>query len=95
MPNVRLVILDDAAVQEHERSWLLGQIRRHFSGQPLIYVAASHSEEIEKLARTNGAQYYLARPFSEDRLVHVLRSFLDTWRSRGKSDQALKTRTSR
>lgn len=83
LPNVRLVILDDAAVRQLDRSWLLAQIRKHFFGQPLIYVADSYSEDNERLARANGAQYYLSKPFSDDRFVHVLRSFLDARRFRG------------
>src|ERR1022692_2773936 len=54
-PNVRLVILDDQAVEENDRGWLLEQIRKHFSGPPLLYVAGGQSDANEKRARSKGA----------------------------------------
>ena len=75
-PNVRLVILDDQAVVENERGWLLAQIRRHFSGTPLLYVAATQSDGNEKRARINGAHYYASKPLSLEQFGYVLRSFL-------------------
>jgi response regulator of citrate/malate metabolism len=75
-PNVRLVILDDEAVVENERGWLLMQIRKHFSGTSLLYVAASQSNDNEKQARINGAHYYSSKPLSFERFGYVLRSFL-------------------
>ena len=75
-PNVRLVILDDQAVEESDRGWLLAQIRKHFSGTSLLYVAGSQSDDNEKRARTNGAHYYSSKPLSLERFGYVLRSFL-------------------
>jgi DNA-binding response OmpR family regulator len=75
-PNVRLVVLDDQAVDENSRGMLLTQIRRRFAGTPLLYVAATQSEGIEKRARTNGAHYYASKPLSFERFGYVLRSFL-------------------
>ncbi|MGA9723786.1 MAG: response regulator [Candidatus Binatus sp.] len=75
-PNVRLVILDDQTVLEDERGWLLAQIRRHFSGTSLLYVAAIQSDGNEKRARINGAHYYASKPLSLERFGYVLRSFL-------------------
>jgi DNA-binding response OmpR family regulator len=75
-PNVRLVILDDQAVEESDHSWLLAQIRKHFSGASLLYVAASQSDGNEKRARANGAHYYTSKPLSLERFGYVLRSFL-------------------
>ncbi|MGA6970071.1 MAG: response regulator [Candidatus Binatus sp.] len=75
-PNVRLVILDDQTVLENERGWLLTQIRKHFSGTSLLYIAAIQSDGNEKRARTNGAHYYASKPLSLDRFGYVLRSFL-------------------
>jgi response regulator of citrate/malate metabolism len=74
--NVRLVVLDDQVVEENDRSWLLTQIRKHFSGTSLLYVAASQSDGNEKRARTNGAHYYASKPLSLERFGYVLRSFL-------------------
>jgi DNA-binding response OmpR family regulator len=75
-PNVRLVLLDDEAIQEDDRVWLLTQLRKHFSGSPLLYVASTHSESTEKQARTNGAQYYALKPLSAEHFGPVLCSFL-------------------
>lgn len=81
-PNVRLVVFDDQAVAENDRSWLLGKIRKHFSGAPLLYIAARHSDGNEKRARTNGAHYYISKPLAPERFGDVLRSFLQAQPSR-------------
>jgi|SRR5271170_5281343 len=78
-PNVRLVILDDQAVVDNERGWLLTQIRKHFSGTSLLYVAAIQTDCNEKRARTNGAHYYASKPLSFEQFGYVLRSFLRTY----------------
>ena len=75
-PNVRLAILDDEAVNENVRGRLLAQIRKHFSGISLLYIADTQSEAGEKRARANGAHYYVSKPLSLDRFGQVLQSFL-------------------
>ena len=75
-PNLRLAILDDQAVDENERGRLLAQIRKHFSGVPLLYVADSPNDGNEKRARANGAHYYVSKPLSFERFGQVLESFL-------------------
>jgi DNA-binding response OmpR family regulator len=79
--NVRLVILDDQAVEETDRGWMLAQIRKRFSGTPLLYVAASQSDDNERRARSNGAHYYISKPVSADPFRHVLKSFLQAQRT--------------
>jgi DNA-binding NtrC family response regulator len=79
--NVRLVILDDQAVEETDRGWMLAQIRKRFSGTPLLYVAANQSDANERRARTNGAHYYISKPVSVDQFGHVLKSFLQAQRT--------------
>ena len=79
--NVRLVILDDQAVEEADRGWILAQIRKRLSGTPLLYVAADQSDANERRARTNGAQYYVSKPVSAPQFSHVLRSFLQAQRT--------------
>ena len=74
-----LVILDDQAVVDNERGWLLSQIRKHFSGTSLLYVAAIQTDCNEKRARTNGAHYYASKPLSFEQFGYVLRSFLRTY----------------
>jgi DNA-binding response OmpR family regulator len=81
-PNVRLVILDDQALGEKDIGWLLAQIRKHFSGISLLYIAGSHSDGNEKRARTNGAHYYVSKPLAHEPFVHVLQSFLQASKSK-------------
>jgi len=75
-PHVKLVILDDEAIEEPERGRLLTQIRRRIPSASLLYVAAGHDEQNEKRARTNGAHYYVSKPLSLDRFGHVVQSFM-------------------
>ena len=75
-PNLRLAILDDEAVDENDRGRLLAQIRKHFSGVPLLYVAGSPKDDNEKRARANGSHYYVSKPLSFERFGRVLESFL-------------------
>lgn len=82
-PNVRLAVLDDQAVEENDRGRLLAQIRKHFSGISLLYVADSQSEAGEKRARANGAHYYISRPLSLERFAQVLQSFLQARQPQG------------
>jgi DNA-binding response OmpR family regulator len=82
-PNVRLVILDDQTVEESDRGWLLGQIRKHFSGPSLLYVAGSQSDGNEKRARTSGAHYYVSKPLLLERFGQVLQSFLQAQQGKG------------
>lgn len=79
-PNVRLIILDDQAVEENDRGWLLAQIRKYFPGPSLLYIAGSQSDGNEKRARTNGAHYYISKPLSLERFSYVLQSFLQAAR---------------
>ena len=82
-PNVRLAILDDEAVKENDRGRLLAQIRKHFSGVSLLYIADSQSDAGEKRARANGAHYYVSKPLSLERFGQVLQSFLQTQQLHG------------
>jgi hypothetical protein len=75
-PNVRLVILDDQAVEENDRSWLLTRIHKRLPGVSLLYIAGNQSDTNEKRARANGAHYYVSRPLSFERFGYVLQSFL-------------------
>jgi DNA-binding response OmpR family regulator len=70
-PNIRMVILDDQDVAEPDRGWL-SDIRRRAMGAQLIYVTSNHSEAVEKLARRNGAQYYISKPLSPELFGRVL-----------------------
>ena len=82
-PNLRLAILDDETVDENDRGRLLAQIRKHFSGVPLLYVAGSRSDDNERRARASGSHYYVSKPLSFDRFGHVLESFLKAQQTAG------------
>ena len=77
-PNVRIVILDDQAVEENDRGWLLTRICKRIPSASLLYVAGNHSDASEKRARGNGAHYYVSKPLSFERFGYVLQSFLRT-----------------
>lgn len=76
-PNVRLVIFDDQVVEESDRGRMLEQIRKRLSGTPLLYIAATQTDAIEKRARANGAHYYVSKPLSAVPFGQVVRSFLE------------------
>jgi DNA-binding response OmpR family regulator len=76
LADVRLVIVDDEAVSESDRGWLLGQIHRNLNKATLLYVADSHSVENERRARSNGAHYYTVKPIQSDELTGVLKGFM-------------------
>ena len=80
-PNVRLVIFDDQAVEESDRGRMLKQIRKRFSGTPLLYIAATQTDANEKRARSNGAHYYVSKPLSPVPFGQVLSSFLEAQRT--------------
>ena len=75
-PNLKLVLLDDSAVEESERGWLLGQIRRRVPEASLLYITVQHSEENERRARAHGALYYIAKPIQGPLFTQVLKAFL-------------------
>ena len=74
--NIRVVVLDDEGVPAAERAWLCNRISKLASDAVLIYIAAQHSEEVEKIARAHGAVYYTAKPLDSDRLSTMLQSWL-------------------
>ena len=77
-PSVRLVIVDDGAVEQEARGWLLDRIREFVPHALLIYVASAHTEADERRARGYSAQYYTAKPLDLDRTARVIESFVRT-----------------
>jgi DNA-binding response OmpR family regulator len=77
-PSVRLVIVDDGAVDEEARGWLLDRIRKFVPHALLIYIASTHTENDERRARGYSAQYYTAKPLDADRTARVIESFVRT-----------------
>ena len=85
-PSVRLVIVDDGAVDEEARGWLLDRIRKFVPQAFLIYIASAHSESDERRARGYSAQYYTAKPLDADRTARVIESFVRTAAAREDGD---------
>ena len=77
-PSVRMVIVDDGAVDEEARGWLLDRIRKFVPQALLIYIAGAHTEADERRARGYSAQYYTAKPLDIDRTARVIESFVRT-----------------
>jgi len=74
-PDVRIVVIDDEAIEESMRAWLLGQVRKHALHALVAYIAAIHSPETERLARAYSVQYYTSKPMDQERTLRVLHSF--------------------
>jgi hypothetical protein len=75
-PEVGLVIVDDEAIEEHLRGWLLERVRTYAPRAPFLYVAGRHSNEGEKRARAYAAGYYTSKPVEAGSLERVLASFI-------------------
>ena len=74
-PGVGIVVIDDEAVEESTRGWLLDQVRK-WSPQALVaYIAAIHTPENERRAREYSVQYYTSKPMDRERTLRVLHSF--------------------
>jgi len=73
-----LVVLDDEAISDSDRGWMLAQVRRNLPDAMVLYVAGEHTSENEKRARAGGASFYTSKPIQPERLASVLRSFMDS-----------------
>ena len=74
-PHVRIVVIDDEAIEESTRGWLLEQVRKHALHALVAYIAAIHSPETERRARAFSVQYYTSKPMDRERTLKVLHSF--------------------
>jgi|SRR5208337_205213 len=74
-PGVRIVVIDDEAIEESTRGWLLDQVRKWAPHALVAYIAAIHSPENELRARTYRVQYYTSKPMDRERTLRVLHSF--------------------
>ncbi len=82
-PNVRLVIVDDQAIEEYDLNKLLAEICKQFSSAPILYVADRQSDDNERRARSSGAHYYISKPIPPERFTQVLTSFLRAEQTKG------------
>jgi hypothetical protein len=73
--GVEIVVVDDDAVEETSRGWLLDQAHRWAPRALVAYIASNHSSEVELWARSRRVQYYLSRPVDRELAIRVLRSF--------------------
>ena len=76
-PKLHLIVIDEAAVAASERGWLLEQIRRHAPSAGVVYIALDHSPEVERSVRARGVLHYTSRPIERERLVQLLRAFVE------------------
>ncbi len=74
-PDVKMVVIDDEAIEESMRGWLLEQVRKHALHALVAYIAANHSPETERRARAYSVQYYTSKPMDRERTLRVLHSF--------------------
>jgi DNA-binding NarL/FixJ family response regulator len=72
--RVHVVVLDDDAVPEGNRRELIDNIHMWFPDVLIIYVAARHSQTVERSARASGVLCYTSKPVEAERLEHLLRS---------------------
>ncbi len=74
-PCVRIVVIDDEAIEESTCGWLLDQVRERAPDALVAYIAAIHSPETERRVRTYPVQYYTSKPMDRERTLRVLHSF--------------------
>ena len=72
--HVRVIIFDDDAVPEENRSELIENIHNCFPDVLIIYVAGRHSQAVERSARASGILSYTSKPVEAERLEQLLRS---------------------
>lgn len=68
----KVVVVDDEKLVEADRGWLLNKLQNWMPQAFIVYVASHHSPDVEKLARSRGAGYYLSKPVDNDRLINLL-----------------------
>jgi DNA-binding NtrC family response regulator len=73
--GVKIVVIDDEAIEEATRGWLLDQVRKWAPHALVAYIAAIHNPETERRAREHRVQYYTAKPMDRERTLRVLHSF--------------------
>ena len=73
--GVEIVVVDDGAIEETSRGWLLDQATRWAPRALVAYLATNHSSELERWARSRRVQYYFSRPVDRELVIRVLRSF--------------------
>jgi len=74
--GVKVVVIDDGAIEEGTCGWLLEQVRKLAPDALVAYIAANHSPEIERQARSHNVSHYASKPIEPERLLRILRSFI-------------------
>ncbi len=74
IPNseCKVVVVEDEKLLQADRGWLLNKIQNRIPQAFIVYIASQHSPEVERMARTRGAGYYLSKPVDSERLTHLL-----------------------
>ena len=76
-PELKLILFDDQILGNADSSSALVQLREWAPHAPVIYIAAEHNSETEKLARAAGVHHYTSKPIDAERFSQVVRSFLE------------------
>jgi hypothetical protein len=74
--GVKVVVIDERAIEEGTRGWLLDGVHKLAPDALVAYIAASHSPELERWARSRNVSYYDAQPIEPERILRILRSFI-------------------
>ena len=70
--DYRVVVVDDEKVLDADRGWLLHKIQNWMPQAFIVYIASQHTPDVERMARSRGAGYYLSKPLDTERLTHLL-----------------------
>lgn len=81
--DCKVVVVDDQKLVEGDRGWLLNRIQNWMPQAFIIYVASEHTPDVERMARSRGAGYYLSKPLDHGRLTQLLNSLQRLHQSRG------------
>jgi len=74
--NVRLVVFDDELLPAENADVVLNRVCSLANEVPMLYVAGTHSAEVEKGARCNGAVCYVSKPLEPAGLGNILTTWL-------------------
>ena len=74
--GVKVVVIDERAIEEGTRGWLLDGVHKLTPDALVAYIAASHSLDLERWARSHSVSYYDSQPIDPERILRILRSFM-------------------
>jgi hypothetical protein len=69
-------VIDDSAIDHGTRGWLLDRVHKLAPDALVAYIAANHSPEVERWARSHNVSHYDSQPLEPERIHRILRSFM-------------------